>query len=277
MTAPGRYTKRPITVDAYQFTGGAVQATAIIDWVLEHGGTARYHETEPPRLHSAHCRCDGRGIVPGNGTAWADRNGPAIPCPETEPTGPGIPEHIAVDTLDATGRVYVEDWVIRGAHGEFYPCQRDVFAETYEPAEAEPARQHVQFPATPAAGGWPETATPTWREAARRSVGAAPVYQFIWWGILTCGCPVTWTSQHPDTLTADQRATLDGHIIDHWDLIDSTTTKVDPSLRHPHRPLGERAPGIRPTHINWDPAACERDGSYITEGQPLATIKDPTT
>lgn len=248
MTAPGRYTKRPITVDAYQFTGGAVQATAIIDWVLEHGGTARYHEPEPPRLHSTHCRCDGRGIVP----RFDDR---PVPCPETKPTGPGIPEHIAVDTLDATGRVYVEDWVIRGAKGEFYPCQRDVFAETYEPAEAE---------------------TPSWREATRRSVGAEPGAQFIWWGIIACGCPVAWTSQHPDTLTADHRATLGDHVIDHWDLIDSATTKVDPSLRHPHRPLGERSPGIRPTHIDWDPAACQRDGSYIIEGQPLTTIKDPT-
>jgi hypothetical protein len=268
MTAPGRYTKRPITIDAYQFTGGPEQATAVIDWVLAHGGTARYHETEPPRLHSVSCRCDGRGIIPGRVYVedWVIRG--AVSCPETEPKGPGIPEHLQVDTLDATGRVYVEDWVIRGARGEFYPCQRDVFTETYQPAEAEPARQHVQFPATPDTGGWPETGTPT-----RRSVGAAPAYQFIWWGILTCGCPVTWTSQHPDTLTADQRATLDGHIIDHWDLIDSTTTKVDPSLRHPHRPLG-RAPGIRP--INWDPAACQRITSYIVEGQPLDRIEGDT-
>lgn len=235
MTAPARYTKRPVTIDAYQFTGGAIQAAQVIDWVLEHGGTARYHEPEPPRLHSDYCGCDGRGIVPGNPTS--------ILCPETEPKGPGVPEHIAIDTLEGTMRATEGDWVIRGVKGEHYPCKPDVFADTYEPE------------------------TPTWREATRRSLGAHPAGQFIWWGVLACGCPVAWTSQHPDTLTAEHRAALDDHVIDHWDLIDSATTKVDPSLRHPHR--GASGP-------DWDAAACERDSSYIVEGEPVATIKDPT-
>jgi uncharacterized protein YegP (UPF0339 family) len=38
------YTKKPVTIEAVQFTGGAEQATEIIDWVLANGGTARYHE-----------------------------------------------------------------------------------------------------------------------------------------------------------------------------------------------------------------------------------------
>ena len=26
------------------------------------------------------------------------------------------------------------DWIIKGVHGEFYPCKPDIFAKTYEPA-----------------------------------------------------------------------------------------------------------------------------------------------
>ena len=26
------------------------------------------------------------------------------------------------------------DWIIRGIHGEFYPCKPDIFYKTYEPA-----------------------------------------------------------------------------------------------------------------------------------------------
>ena len=28
------------------------------------------------------------------------------------------------------------DWIIKGVQGEFYPCKPDIFAATYEPAEA---------------------------------------------------------------------------------------------------------------------------------------------
>jgi hypothetical protein len=31
-------------------------------------------------------------------------------------------------------RMAVGDWVIKGVKGEFYPCQDDVFRETYDPA-----------------------------------------------------------------------------------------------------------------------------------------------
>lgn len=29
----------------------------------------------------------------------------------------------------------IGDWVIKGVHGEFYPCKPDIFEATYEPAE----------------------------------------------------------------------------------------------------------------------------------------------
>jgi len=33
------------------------------------------------------------------------------------------------------GQVYasIDDWIIKGVQGEFYPCKPDIFTETYEP------------------------------------------------------------------------------------------------------------------------------------------------
>jgi uncharacterized protein YegP (UPF0339 family) len=41
---PERFRKKPVEIEAVRFTGGAVQATSIIEWVLANGGTARYHD-----------------------------------------------------------------------------------------------------------------------------------------------------------------------------------------------------------------------------------------
>ena len=118
------YRKKPVRIEAEQWRGGAAGATPVIDWVLGNDGTARYHEAEPPLIHSGYCRCDGRGVVPGPDHA--------VPCPETEVTGPGIPEYIAIDTLEGTMKASVGDWIIKGVQGEFYPCKPDIFDATYE-------------------------------------------------------------------------------------------------------------------------------------------------
>ena len=42
-----------------------------------------------------------------------------------------------IQTLE--GKLYVSDgdWIIRGVKGEFYACKPDIFAMTYEPADAQ--------------------------------------------------------------------------------------------------------------------------------------------
>lgn len=48
--------------------------------------------------------------------------------------------HLAViETLEGLMRVSPGDWIIKGVQGEFYPCKPDIFAATYEPAEASDA------------------------------------------------------------------------------------------------------------------------------------------
>lgn len=43
-------------------------------------------------------------------------------------------EGIHVPTLEGSMLARLDDWLLRGVAGEFYPCKPDIFAATYEPA-----------------------------------------------------------------------------------------------------------------------------------------------
>ncbi len=43
---------------------------------------------------------------------------------------------LTIVTLEGDMKAEPGDWVIRGVHGEFYPCKSDIFAKTYEAAES---------------------------------------------------------------------------------------------------------------------------------------------
>lgn len=50
--------------------------------------------------------------------------------------GPGnAVAYMVVTTLEGNMTAQIGDWIIRGVHGEFYPCKPDIFVETYEPVE----------------------------------------------------------------------------------------------------------------------------------------------
>lgn len=44
---------------------------------------------------------------------------------------------VTIYTLEGNMRASVGDYIIKGVHGEFYPCKPDIFEETYEPVEYE--------------------------------------------------------------------------------------------------------------------------------------------
>lgn len=46
---------------------------------------------------------------------------------------------IIIPTLEGDMRAVIGDWIIRGVQGEVYPCKPDIFAATYEPADAPPS------------------------------------------------------------------------------------------------------------------------------------------
>lgn len=105
-----RFRKRPVEVEADRWDGTAKGATPIIDWILGHGGTARFHEA----------REEFRNVL-GDGTVQG--------CTAE-------PSHIAIDTLEGTIHASDGDWIIRGVAGEFYPCKPDIFERIYEPVDA---------------------------------------------------------------------------------------------------------------------------------------------
>ena len=39
---------------------------------------------------------------------------------------------VLINTLEGTVKGHKGDYIIRGVKGEFYPCRRDIFEETYE-------------------------------------------------------------------------------------------------------------------------------------------------
>lgn len=40
-----------------------------------------------------------------------------------------------IETLEGPLRVSINDWIIKGIKGEFYPCKPDIFEATYEKVE----------------------------------------------------------------------------------------------------------------------------------------------
>lgn len=110
-----RWRKRPVTIEAAQWGGTVETATAIIDWILEGEGTARFHdcigseECEGPHGPFRYCGAD-----------------PSCSWEDAEP-------YLSIDTLEGTMQALAGDWIIRGVQGEHYPCKPDIFEQTYTP------------------------------------------------------------------------------------------------------------------------------------------------
>lgn len=47
-------------------------------------------------------------------------------------------EGIVIPTLEGNHLAKIGDFIIKGVHGEFYPCKPDIFAKTYELVDEEP-------------------------------------------------------------------------------------------------------------------------------------------
>lgn len=44
----------------------------------------------------------------------------------------GLPSELFINTLEGAHHVSVGDYVIKGVHGEIYPCKPDIFEKTYD-------------------------------------------------------------------------------------------------------------------------------------------------
>ena len=101
-----KYRKRPVVIDAVQWSGTAENASVVIDWILSSGiRSARYHDPEELSDLSYD------------------------------------PPKIEIDTLEGSITASPQDYIIQGVQGEFYPCKPDIFEATYELVdEAQPQR-----------------------------------------------------------------------------------------------------------------------------------------
>ncbi len=93
MSEPTKYTKKPITVEAWQFT----EEVALNYW--------NNRELPPFGCSSI------EGEFNGNKISYA---------------------YFYIETLEGTMKANLGDWIIKGINGEFYPCKPDIFEKTYE-------------------------------------------------------------------------------------------------------------------------------------------------
>lgn len=95
-----KYRKRPVVVDAIQWTGDQVSVLSWVDSFMDWGNSAAVMASCTPFYFHYE---DG--------------------CP--------IPD-LRVRTLEGDMKCDIGDFIIRGVNGEFYPCKPDIFAKTYE-------------------------------------------------------------------------------------------------------------------------------------------------
>lgn len=94
-----KYRKKPVEVEARQWNGTAEAASHIIDWALQNGVTIVYTCSDPDRCS----RFDG-----------------------------DTPHYLRIPTLEGDMVANLNDYIIRGVQGEFYPCKPDIFEATYD-------------------------------------------------------------------------------------------------------------------------------------------------
>lgn len=62
---------------------------------------------------------------------WTGKNAPDV-IAFVGTTGRMAPDgSLFIDTLEGVMHASVDDWIIKGVKGEFYPCKPDIFDATY--------------------------------------------------------------------------------------------------------------------------------------------------
>lgn len=110
-----KFRKKPIVIDATRWEENGDHPEDACTWItsaqgvtfLSEGKVVRYfrHPGVPGKRNCKHC-------------------------------GQIMHEHGWIDTKEGGHTVCPGDWIITGIAGERYPCKPDIFAATYEPAEA---------------------------------------------------------------------------------------------------------------------------------------------
>lgn len=112
-----KFRKRPIEIEAVRWEGCKCGLTNGI------GELSEYPLAEGLKL-------DNMDLPEVARVTEKDRefDGKTIPVGEVWRAG----NFLYIGTLEGTTRADPGDWVLRGTHGELYPCKPDVFAAVYE-------------------------------------------------------------------------------------------------------------------------------------------------
>ena len=94
-----KFRKKPVVIEAIQWTNHAGNFSQILEW-------------------------SGSKVTSASPLIWEQT--------EKEPIGSFCLE---VKTLEGVMLARLNDWIIKGVNGEFYPCKPDIFSKTYEPVE----------------------------------------------------------------------------------------------------------------------------------------------
>lgn len=100
-----KYRKKPVVIEAVQFTQEMAEAFLFDEAPLPAGLICANSHLHPGRREIYSCR-------------------------------------FGVETLEGFMTAEIGDWIITGVKGERYPCKPDIFAATYEPADATATGSH---------------------------------------------------------------------------------------------------------------------------------------
>ena len=99
-----KYRKKPVVIDAIQWTG--TNKREMFDFLTNSNRLEAYMTSDFP-------------IVSDN--FYIDHQ--------------KAPGGLVIKTLEGEHLANIGDYIIKGVHGEFYPCKPDIFKETYEEVE----------------------------------------------------------------------------------------------------------------------------------------------
>ena len=105
MNKPHSFRKKPVVIEAVQYTCTADNLREITDWARNCNSQAVRIDTETRNRSAEH------------------------------PEGFDYPV-LKIETLEGVMQANVGDWIIKGVNGEMYPCKDEIFRMTYEPAVA---------------------------------------------------------------------------------------------------------------------------------------------
>lgn len=98
-----QYRKKPVVIEAMEFTKGGKDQFEVYRWMQDHGTDARLYDGNLQKVDTP--------LEDGTYYFWSSMSIPTLEGPMTANVG---------------------DFIIRGVQGEFYPCKPHIFAATYE-------------------------------------------------------------------------------------------------------------------------------------------------